>query len=136
MSMELDFAVLAEAATTSSDGKMSMLGCGYDIFVSETVPFEVRRISLAMRFLIHPAEVGVRHRFEVRLIDGDAHPIIPTHIGLLEAPAGRLSGVIVPYPLVMEFANVAFARHGPYSFEIYIGEHLVKSVPIYVVAQL
>lgn len=134
--MELDFAVLAEAATTTIDGKLNLLGCGYDIFVSPDVPFEVPRVILAMRFLIRPAETNRPYDVEVRLVDGDGRDVFPPIANRVESRPGRLDGALVPLPLVLEMGPLRFLKHGPYSFDVRVEGRVVKSVPLYIVARL
>jgi len=132
----LDYAILCEAASAAPDGKTSILGGGFDIFVAPKVPFQIHRVVLAARFLFRSAETNTPVPFEIRLIDGDGQLVLPSQSGTVETRPGRIPGAIVPYPMILEFAGVTFHKYGPYSFEILIEGRAVKSVPLYIVDSL
>src|SRR2546428_10751044 len=67
----LDFAFLADAAEAEPGRKFYVLGGGIDQIAGPQFPLFHPHMSLVMRFLIHPTELGLKHHLEVRMIDAD-----------------------------------------------------------------
>jgi hypothetical protein len=74
--VEFDFALLADRASETPEGKLDIIGAGFDTIVSRQVPTRHPRMGLAIRFVLEPAELAEEHRVEIILRErvGDAIP--------------------------------------------------------------
>jgi hypothetical protein len=50
--VDLDFAVLADGVVARPDGKLDILGAGFDTIWASTVPAQHQRLVLAVRVLV------------------------------------------------------------------------------------
>ena len=61
--MKLALAVLADAAVANPvDGKMYILGGGFDTLAVQQFPVQVPALALALRVLVSPSECGRPHK--------------------------------------------------------------------------
>ena len=63
--MDLDFAVLADGVVARPDGKLDILGAGFDTIWAPTVPAQHARLVLAVRVLLTRHETEHPHRLDV-----------------------------------------------------------------------
>ncbi|MBA3484259.1 MAG: hypothetical protein H0T51_20855 [Pirellulales bacterium] len=69
--MELDFALLAEAADTSIDGKLHMLGGGFDGVAIPHIDYTAPPMAIIARFSVDATEFETEHTLGFRLIRPD-----------------------------------------------------------------
>lgn len=127
----LDFAFLADAAEAEPGRKFYVLGGGVDVISGPATPLIHPHLSLLMRFLVHPAELGRPHHLEVKLIDADGHELAKLE-GQLEAGAGGPPGRPASVNVVINMANTRFEQAGDYSVEILMNNQHQKSLPLHV----
>ncbi len=126
--MDLDFAVIADAANVSQEGKLNLLGV-FDTIWAREFPFRHASMVFVLRVKADFTEEG-SHRLEVRLIDADGGQLFRAE-GPLQVPAGSPGRPIRPH-VVLGLSGVSFSRPGDFSFEVMLdGSHLA-SVPLYV----
>jgi len=126
--MEVDLALLADAATVDGSGKLNILGV-FDRLGTSAFPTRHPRLSLVLRFSAGVHEVG-KHDVQIVLKDprGDEVVRIDGEMNLAAGPRGVAGGVLVPHILNMD--GLVFARPGRYSFDVRVdGEHHV-SIPL------
>jgi uncharacterized protein DUF6941 len=125
----LDFAFLADAAEAEPGRKFYVLGGGIDQIAGPQFPLIHPHMSLVMRFLVHPTELGLQHHLEVRMIDADGGELAKIE-GDIQAQGqvqtGRESGV----NMVINFANARFERPGDYALEVLMNNQHMKSLPL------
>lgn len=127
--MEIDVALLADAATIDASGKMNILGVFDRITVSQ-FPAQHGRISLVLRLTAGTSEMGT-HEMEIRLCDPDGAEVLSLN-GELQLGGGptAVEGIRVPH--VLNLDGLVFTGPGTYSFDVRIdGEHHV-SIPLVV----
>ena len=126
--MEVDLALLADAATIDGSGKLNILGI-FDRLGTTAFPTRHPRMSLVLRFSAGVHEVG-KHGVGIVLKAPDGKEVIRID-GEMNLTAGPLSvsgGVLVPHILNMD--GVVFPVAGRYSFDVIVdGEHHV-SIPL------
>ena len=128
--MEVDFAFLADAAE-AVNGKIYVVGGAFDTIWAANVPVVYPRLSLVMRLMFTPAEVGRKHKIEINLLEEDGKRMASVggdlEIGQNpEVPKGWRQGFLTS----LNFANLKFEKLGDYSFEIVVNNSSLKSVPL------
>lgn len=126
--MEVDLAVIADAANVSQEGKLNVLGI-FDTIWGTRFPLRHGTMVFVVRVEGTFAEQG-DHRLELRLIDADGAQIFKA-----EGPL-RLAGATPGRPLkphiILGLSGVVFPAAGDYSFEVLIDGVHKRSVPLYV----
>lgn len=126
--MEIDLAVVADAANVSQEGKLNILGI-FDTIRSREFPFRHSSMVFVVRVSAPFTEQGV-HRLEVRLMDADGGQLFRAE-GPLQIRGGQPGRRVKPH-VIMGLSGVTFPRPGDYSFEILVdGEHR-RSVALHV----
>jgi Family of unknown function (DUF6941) len=126
--MQVDLALLADAATIDGSGKLNILGI-FDRLGTAKFPTRHPRLALVLRFAAGIDEVG-RHQIGIVLLAPDGKEIvrIDGEMNLSVGPLGVSSGVLVPHILNMD--GLVFPVAGRYSFDVLVdGEHHV-SIPL------
>jgi hypothetical protein len=129
--MELDFALLAEAADTNDVGKVSMLGGGIDGVSLEKVPATIPPIAIVARFSIGPDEWDGQHSISIELQrpQGDRKWIVenaPVDFGKPLSQDRRT------YATALVKAAFKFESFGKHEILVYADGGLMKSLALYV----
>lgn len=128
--MEVDMALLADAATIDGSGKLNILGV-FDRITTGSFPAQHPHMVLILRFTAGVGEIG-SHKVEIALSDPRGERVVQLN-GDMQLGAGRTSlteGVKVPH--VLHLDGMVFPAPGRYSFDVRIdGEHHV-TVPLHV----
>jgi len=125
--MNVEYALLADAAQTSLDGKLYVLGGGIDRIFAEKFPATHPYLSLVLKMELHPAECEREHELEVELWNPDGNPVGGKLSGTFSADrqaGGRPSFV----QLVLNLQSATFEVPGDYAFQIVVDKQLVKSL--------
>lgn len=128
--MEVDLAMLADAATIDGSGKLNILGI-FDRLNASTFPVRHPRLVLILRFAAGLQEVG-KHQVEITLRDPDGGEVVRLdgEMKLGPGPSSVTEGVRVPHLLHMD--GLVFERGGRYGFDVRVdGEHQV-TIPLLV----
>lgn len=126
--MEVDLALLADAATVDASGKLNILGI-FDRLGTSSFPTRHPRMSLVLRFSAGVHEVG-KHEVEIVLKGPAGKELvrIDGEMNLTAGPRGVSGGVLVPH--VLNLDGLVFPAPGRYSFDVRVdGEHHV-SIPL------
>jgi hypothetical protein len=126
--MEVDLALLADAATLDGSGKLNILGI-FDRLGTNSFPTRHPRLSLVLRFSAAANEVG-KHEVGIVLTAPDGKEVvrIDGEMNLAMGARGVAGGVLVPHILNMD--GLVFPVPGRYSFDVRVdGEHHV-SIPL------
>lgn len=126
--MEVDLALLADAATIDASGKLNILGI-FDRIAAESFPTRHPRLSLVLRFSAGIDEVG-RHLVGITLKGPDGEQVvrIDGELNLSPGPSSAGGAVLVPHVLNMD--GLVFPAPGRYVFDVRVdGEHHV-SIPL------
>lgn len=125
----LDFAFLADAAEAEPGHKLYVLGGGIEQIAGPEFPLTHPRMSLVMRFLIHPTELGRAHHLEVRMVDADGHSLARIE-GDIETQPTEATGREVPVNMVINLTNSRFEQPGDYALDIMMNNQFQKSLPL------
>lgn len=127
--MEVDLAVVADAANVSQEGKLNVLGV-FDTIWAREFPFRHSAMVFVLRLRADFTEQG-GHAMEVRLLDADGGQIFKAE-GPVKVPKGAPGRPARPH-VILTLNAISFPRPGDYAFEVTLdGSHL-KSVPLHVV---
>ncbi|MEX1252974.1 MAG: hypothetical protein WEE64_01405 [Dehalococcoidia bacterium] len=129
--MDVTFALLADAANFSREGKLNVLGA-FDRIHGSQFPLVWPRMVLVMRFVVTPAEFGSEKTLEIITLDLDGKKL-GTATGKMTVPAGpsgRQLKIDHVLPLTMTFPGP-----GEYSIEILVNGDPKARVPLEVLPQ-
>ena len=120
--MEVDLALIADAATIDSSGKLSILGI-FDRIGTSSFPAQHPHMVLVLRFIAAVNEAG-KHQITIALKDPAGREVVGVdgemQLGL--GPAGGGSGIRVPH--VLHLDGLVFPAPGLYAFDVRVdGEH-------------
>ena len=120
--MEVDLALIADAATIDSSGKLSILGI-FDRIGTSSFPAQHPHMVLVLRFIAAVNEAG-KHQITIALKDPAGREVVGVdgemQLGL--GPAGGGSGIRVPH--VLHLDGLVFPVPGLYTFDVRVdGEH-------------
>ena len=120
--MEVDLALIADAATIDSSGKLSILGI-FDRIGTSSFPAQHPHMVLVLRFIAAVNEAG-KHQITIALKDPAGREVVGVdgemQLGL--GPAGSGSGIRVPH--VLHLDGLVFPVPGLYAFDVRVdGEH-------------
>jgi hypothetical protein len=127
--MDLDFAVIADYATNTNDGKLIVGGIFDTIWVPE-VPAVQPFMTVVLRIQAHPGEEG-GHQVRVRLVDPDGHEVI----GALEAPI--LFAELDPIDggtaqLILQLAGVTLNSEGRHGIDVFLDGRFERTIALFV----
>lgn len=119
--MEVDLALLADAATIDASGKLNILGI-FDRLSAATFPVRHPHMVMVLRFAAGLNETG-EHDVEIVLKDPDGHEVVRVDGEMNLAPGTPMAeGVRVPQVLNMD--GLVFSKAGRYGFDVRVdGEH-------------
>ncbi len=122
--MEVDLALLADAATIDASGKLNILGI-FDRLSAAAFPVRHPHMVMVLRFSAGLNETG-QHEVEIVLKDPEGHEVVRVdgELNLGMGTAGAVEGVRVPQVLNMD--GLVFPKAGRYAFDVRVdGAHHV-----------
>jgi len=126
--MDVDLALLADAATIDGSGKLNILGI-FDRLSTQAFPTRHPRMSLVLRFAAGIQEVG-RHQVAISLKGPDGKEVLRIDGEMNLAPGPSSSGGAVLVPHVLNMDGLVFPAPGRYAFDVKVdGVHQV-SIPL------
>jgi Family of unknown function (DUF6941) len=128
--MEVDLAVLADAANVSGEGKLNLLGIFDNMTLGPDFPATSTTFSIVVRLVAHPSELG-QHQLTLRVADADGKEVAKLDAGF---NVGRKKASPKPasLPIVLG-AQVTFPSPGDYAFDILIDGRWEKTIPLEVI---
>lgn len=134
--MRVAYALLANAAEFSSDGKLYVLGGDFDTITFPSFPTSYPSIAMALKLELSEAEVNDRHELSITLESDDGISILPPTEGEF-ALRGEIkrSGRAIVAGTAFNFYNIPFAREGEYTWHIFINGEEMKTILLYVSQQ-
>jgi hypothetical protein len=128
--MEIDFAVVADYAAVTSDGKLVVAGI-FDRITAPDMPAVHPTMALAFRVTTDPGSPSV-HRVEVHLVGPDGADVLPPFHGEMRAfSADAASPRGAQY--VLSLPGVRFQQWGLYTVQVAIDGQLLRTVPFRIV---
>ncbi len=127
--MDVAFALLADAANVSREGKLNILGA-FDRIYGAKFPLTWPRMVLITRFIASAAEYGTEKSLEIVTMDADGKRLSAAtgKMSLPKGQTGRQLKINHVLPMTMTFPNP-----GQYSIEILVNGEPKATVPLDVV---
>lgn len=128
--MDIDLALLADAATVDSAGKLNILGV-FDRLGADSFPARHPRLSLVLRFTAGLPEAGT-HQVDISLRDPEGDEVVHMDGEMQLNPGGGGATDAIRVPHVLNIDGLVFPRAGRYAFDVSVdGDHHV-SIPLMV----
>jgi len=126
--MQIDLALLADAATIDASGKLNILGV-FDRLAARGFPVQHGRVTLVLRFAAALTEAGV-HQAEIILKKPDGKELLHLNGEMNLDPGPFAAGGMIRVPHVINLDGLVFPEAGSYAFEVRVdGEHHL-SIPL------
>ena len=126
--MEIDLALLADAANMDSNGKLNILGV-FDRIGTNSFPARHARMVLILRFAAPISEAG-RHKVCITLKGPDGTQVVRVDGEMQINPGGPVAGGVVRVPHILNLDGLVFKRPGPYAFDVTVNEEHHLSLPL------
>jgi len=137
--MELDYAILCDAATTKGDGFVNILGAGvnqFNVVIAPGQPVAGNvNATLAMNFWAQRTDLNQPHTFEVRFLDldgnamGGVQPLSIAFPPQAQAPPGPYPGAHFNLSFVVGLQGVQLPREGWFAIDILADGRSYKRIP-------
>lgn len=126
--MDVDMALLADAATIDAAGKLNILGI-FDRISTASFPAQHPQMVLILRFTASVQEMG-RHHVAIALRDpkGQEAMRIDGDMQLGSGPGAVGEGIRVPH--ILHLDGLVFTTAGRYAFDVSVDDEHHVSVPL------
>lgn len=124
--MEIDLALLADAATIDNSGKLNILGI-FDRIDAQGFPAQHGRIALILRFSGTIQDAGAHH-LRIRLTHPTGEEMASVEGDLHLGPGAFAEPLHAHHIINMD--GLVFPVGGVYSFDVFLDGQAVVSVPI------
>ena len=126
--MNVQLALLADYASVSRDGKLSVAGI-FDRLVMHEVPWQHPTMFIALRIHFHPGEEGA-HGIKIRFVDADGQEIIALHADVTFKELDPVEGGNTQ--LVLSMNNVPITKAGRHAFDVFLDGRFEHSIALVV----
>ncbi|MCC7207014.1 MAG: hypothetical protein IT323_06890 [Anaerolineae bacterium] len=130
--MELTFLVIADYATATPDGKLTLVGIFTEIRAS-AFPARHGALHLVAQLLASPHEYGRQFALEFKLVDEDGQLVMSLPVSA-QVPHGD-KGQRVYLNNMVRLENIVFPKPGRYEFAILVDHDLKGTLPFEVIEQ-
>lgn len=123
--MDVDLALIADAATVDGNGKLNILGI-FDRITVARFPAKHGRVSLVLRFIGGATDAG-NHELTIRMVDPSGQEMVSLtgELKVAPGPGSLMGGLRIPH--VLNLDGLVFREPGRYNFEVTLdGEHQVS----------
>jgi hypothetical protein len=125
--MKIPFAVIADGANVSREGKLNILGI-FDTLFARKFPVTHPEMKLVMRVEASAEEAGFKHAIEIKLVDSAGGAVLGVKAEVV--PRGVPGGKPLRMDQVVSLHNVTFKAPGAYRFAIIVDNGEKASVPL------
>jgi hypothetical protein len=134
--MRIPFALTASAAESTPDGRVWILGGDFDTIFAAQFPITLPTMTVVVKILFEPGETGRSHTVRTELWDQDGEvvqqPLVHTFTPERNAtfPTRNVGSL-----LTLNMQGLSFPNPGDYAFHVLVDDHLMATIPIYVMQQ-
>lgn len=125
--MDIDLALLADAATVDAAGKLNILGV-FDRLAAPQYPVQHGRLALVVRFSGGIGDVGT-HEVSIRM-QGPGGEVLRLDGTIQVGPPHGGTGGVLRIPQVFNLDGMVLPEPGRFSFDVHVGGELKVSVPL------
>ena len=135
--MILDFALLADRATSQGEGKVDLAGAGIGHVTADSVPTTVPSLAFVVRLLLEDDDRGREFELAFRVGKGDASLVqappftIPAEASARRPGPGQDRAALV---LVFELGQFRFNEYGAYDITMLVDGNVFISKELDVIA--
>lgn len=130
--MELSFAFFADSAVVPPDGKVYVLGGGFNTLQMAQLPGRAG-FAVVAGFRFGPEDLGRTMQVEVRLVDAEDKLVVPAANLQFQSQGARLeAGQEVSLPTVT-FLQPMFGEPGVYTVEFWYEQVRLSSIDLHVI---
>ncbi len=126
--MEVDLALLADAATIDASGKLNILGI-FDRLSAEHFPVRHPHMVMVLRFTAGMDETG-QHEVEIVLRSPQGAEVVRVDGELMLGPGSGGMGDGVHVPQVLNMDGLVFEESGRYGFDVRVDGELHVTLPL------
>jgi len=126
--MEVDLALLADAANIDASGKLNILGV-FDHLAVASFPTRHPRLSLVLRFSAGVTAVG-KHQIAIALKGPDGKEVVRIDGEMHLAPGPSSAGGAILIPHVLNMDGLIFPVPGRYFFDVHVDGDHHASIPL------
>lgn len=132
--MDVTFAHLADYASVSQEGKLSVMGIFHSINVPE-LPSTHQLMFLAFQIRFNYAEVGREIPLRIECVDADGNQLFKVEAGVRIEPKGRKPrpGDQPTLNQIIAINNARFTRIGTHNFNIFVDKQLKAQIEFEVI---
>lgn len=128
--MDIIFAVVADYANVSREGKLNVMGI-FDRIFARQLPSRFPPMQLVIRLEADYAELGSEHSVRVQLSDPEGEAVFDIDGSF--TPRGGQPGQRTSVNHILQLGNVPLQRTGGHRVLIWIDGDLKREVPVHVV---
>jgi hypothetical protein len=128
--MNIQVAVLCDAATVDSNEKLNLLGA-FDRICASQLPAVHPQCSIALRLTFSSGDEG-KHNLRLNFVDADGQSIMPDFPPLPLEVTLPEDVHFVTRNFLVNFQQLSFAKPGPYSIDISLDDRPQASIPLLV----
>jgi hypothetical protein len=121
------FAVLADYANVTRDGKLNVMGI-FDRVFARQLPSRFPPMKLVVRLETQPTELNTEHGIRVQLAGPDGDPLFD--INGTFTPRGAAAGRPITVNHVIGLADLPLRRTGDHAVLIWVDGELQREVPL------
>lgn len=125
--MEVTFAVLADYANVSREGKLNVMGI-FDRIFARQLPSRFPPMQLVVRLEAQPEELDAEHAIRIQLADPEGTPLFDINGTFTPRSADPGHGVSVNH--VIRLADLPLQRTGLHSVSVWVDSELKREVPL------
>jgi hypothetical protein len=125
--MEIPFAVIADGANVSREGKLNILGI-FDTIHARKFPVTHAEMKLVLRVVAGPEEAGIEHVIEIKLLDDEGGSVLGMKANVV--PRSVPEGMPLRLDQVVSMHNVVFKKPGKYHFSIVVDGAQKATLPL------
>lgn len=131
MSIELDFAILAQEARKMPDGKLELFNAAFNDWTWDAFPADLP-FFLALRIAVLPGSFDTEHRLAVEIVDNATG----TSALIGESPfsaAPHIEDSTRPMyaNIIVALGGLTIMRPGAYTFQINVNGRALRAVPFW-----
>ena len=129
--MEVALALLADAANTTRDGKLNVLGV-FDAIHATKFPSAHPSMVLVLRLEASAADWDQKHHLDIRFIDEDGAQLLKINAHIVVPPAPD-SGRPRRFTHPIQINGLRFKKPGGFAFEVRVNGDLAVTLPLQVI---
>lgn len=124
--MKVLLSALADAANTTDNGKLNVLGV-FQTIQASSVPAMHPQMALVLRFKASPGEKNSEHKIKFVLADPDGTIISTTSDLPLTIP--DVPAVSPEFNIIINIPTMVFPKFGEYMFDVLLNGNIIVELP-------